>query len=133
MEMSWGIWKKLKSGVGKAVGFVKNLLNRAPKAIEKVSKTARSIGNIAGTVRDIVSKPSVDDDSDIEDLTDVDDEPSTARVPRLPPVKRGALKTKSKSERADWRKMLNTDSDDSDGQYNVSYAGRNWKPRMKTE
>ena len=143
--MSWGIWKKLKSGVGKAVGFVKNLLGRAPKAVKKVSKT---VGNIAERVTDTVSDIAgnvgrmaekarrivSDDVEDVEDEEEDTYEPiPRRRKNKLPP--RDSSRRITRDSRDNWRRMLDNTSDEesSDSPYAVSYGGRNWKPRMKNK
>ena len=151
--MSWGIWKKLKAGVGKAVGFVKNLLGRTPKAVKKVSKTVGKIANrvtdtvsdIAGNVGRMANKArrfvnGDDDYSDNDNDSDVEEdvvEPIPKRRKNKLPLRESSRRIIPETRDNNWRKMLvNTSDDDNepiDSPYAVSYGGRNWKPRMKSQ
>ena len=45
--MSWGIWKKIKQGVAKVGGVVRNLLGGAPKVINNTMDTVNTLGKKA--------------------------------------------------------------------------------------
>ncbi len=136
--MSWGIWKKIKQGVAKVGGFVKNLLGGAPKAINNAVDTVNSIGKKAmkGVKRasKIVQRFQNSDDEPEEES----EEEEAETLPKIKPK----LKTKAKQV-PKWRKLLEGREAGSDDQrfagdevaskYAVNYAGRSWLPKMKSK
>ena len=145
--MSWGIWKKIKQGVAKVGGFVRNLLGGAPKVINNTMDTVNTLGKKAmrGVKRasKIVKQLRYDDTSEGEEdqheevsprgyrdsvspantvgYTDDDEEV----LPTPPP--------KPKRQVPRWRKLLDkrNDDDEAANKYAVKYAGRSWVPKMK--
>ncbi len=143
--MSWGIWKKIKQGVAKVGGFVKNLLGGAPKAINNAVDTVNSIGKKA--MKGVKRASKI-----VQRFQDSDDEPeeeSEEEAETLPKIK-PKLKPKAKAKQVPkWRKLLERREAGSDDQrealparyagdevaskYGVSYAGRSWLPKMKSK
>ena len=133
--MSWGIWKKIKQGVAKVGGFVRNMLGGAPKAINNAVDTVNTIGKKAmkGVKRatKLVRQFEYDDD----DVSTSDDEQDDTPPPPPPPKS----KRKANKQIPRWRKLLdrreaNSDDDEPTSDTNrfaVSYAGRRWMPKMK--
>ena len=127
--MSWGIWKKIKQGVAKVGGFVRNLLGGAPTAINNAVDTVNSIGKKAlkgvKRVSNVVQRFR-DSDDDEEPISDDDDD-------SIPPPKSKSKKVTKRLPK--WRKLLErrdvSSDDEVANKYAVSYAGRSWKPKMK--
>ncbi len=143
--MSWGIWKKIKQGVAKVGGFVKNLLGGAPKAINNAVDTVNSIGKKAmkGVKRasKIVQRFQDSDDQRFalparyagdEPDEESEEEEEAETLPKIKPK----LKPKAKQV-PKWRKLLERREASSDDEpmrsskYAVNYAGRSWLPKMK--
>jgi len=149
--MSWGIWKKIKQGVAKVGGFVRNLLGGAPKVINNTMDTVNTLGKKAmrGVKRasKIVKQLRYDDDDESGDddeevshrsYTD-DDEVSSAKWSATAwpgdTLHRSPTPSPSKTKRQvpRWRKLLDkrNDDDEAANKYAVKYAGRSWVPKMK--
>ena len=130
--MSWGIWKKIKQGVAKVGGFVRNLLGGAPKVINNTMDTVNTIGKKA--MRGVKRASKIVQqfrDSESESEDEYEEEPeSLTKYESIP-------KSKSKTV-PKWRKLLDktksnygVGDEDSASKYTVNYAGRSWMPKMK--
>ena len=149
--MSWGIWKKIKQGVAKVGGFVRNLLGGAPKAINNAVDTVNTLGKKALKGVKRASKVvqqfrDSDEEEESEELSEEDDSPPP------PPPKSKAYgdriaqaygnrtfgpHRKAAKQVPKWRKLLERrevlSDDESASKYAVSYAGRSWLPKMKSK
>jgi len=130
--MSWGIWKKIKQGVAKVGGFVRNLLGGAPKVINNTMDTVNTLGKKA--MRGVKRASKI-----VQQFrgNETESEDEYESIPKF----KSKIKTKSKQVTKSlpkWRKLLDATksagiADRSTSKYTVNYAGRSWMPKMKNE